>query len=341
VGTEGSPDDGIQRAIRALLAEGQYEAVVERYAPASAAEAERVPAQALGAATAATRLGRLADGEWLASAALAAFRRRADEDGRMRCLNLLGAIAYERGQLDRSAVHFRAALDLGRVLGDLQGWARAANNLASVALLRSRIEDARAQYVEAQLAYQRLGDRRGLAETYHNMGVVARELGQLAESARVADESVRHAEVVGDRSLLAMAVIGEAEVALAGGDWALARERVDRAELLARTAGEPLVLVEVNRVRAQRWLAVAEPERALAVVEPARAEAGRLGSAQLQGECAMLAGQALAALGRTPEAGAKLAEARRIFEGLGATLLLRRLPANVPAAGNPPESPAN
>jgi hypothetical protein len=167
------------------------------------------------------------------------------------------------------------------------------------------------------------------------MAVVARELGQIREAARAAEEAVRHAQVVGDGSLLAMAMTGEAEVALAAGDSALARERVERAELLARTAGEPLVLVEVNRVRAQRWLAVAEPEQALAVVEPAREEAERLGSAQLQGECAALAARALADLGRASAARKMLAEARGIFESLGATLLLDRLPDAPDSASHP------
>lgn len=321
-----SANDSVERELRADLAAGRYQAVLDRLPHLATADAAERPSIALGVAAAATRLGRLAEGSRLATAALAPFRKRADDDGRMRCLNLLGAIAYERGRLDLAAAHFAAALELGRTLPDLQGWARAANNLAPIAFFRGRVEEARTRFVEAQAVYQRLGDRRGLAETYHNLGIVARQVGQLREAARVAEAAVRHAQVTGDPSLIALTFTGSAEVALAFDDIAVAGERLAYAERLAREAGDELGVADAGRVEAERRLRLGEPDRALAAVEPARATAKRLGSVQLQGECAALAADALDAMGKTTAAGVRRREARRLFTKLGATLLLNRLP---------------
>jgi tetratricopeptide (TPR) repeat protein len=283
------------------------------------------PAEALAVATAATRLGSLETGESLATSALGGFRQRADDDGRMRCLNLLGAIAYERGSLDDASERFASSLDLSRGLADLQSTARASNNLGSVAYLRGRVEESRSLFREALLAYQRLGDRRGLAETYHNLGIVARESGEIEDATRAAEQAVRHAQVSRDPALIALAMTGKAETAIADGVLEVTREDLDRAEEFAVQAGDELGAGEVNRVRAIRWLRLGELERALEAAMSARATAQRFGSTQIQGECAALAARAARRLGRTEQATGLFGEAQRLFHSLGAVLHLARL----------------
>src|ERR1043166_6844023 len=313
--------------LKALLAQGRYREVLERYGPHRTGAAPPPPAVALAVATAATRLGSLDTGEDLAGSALRGFRQRADDDGRMRCLNLLGAIAFERGSLDEASARYSSSLDLSRALSDLQSWARASNNLAIVAYLRGRIEESRSLFREALLAYQRLGDRRGLAETHHNLGIVAREAGELEEAARATELGTRHAVQVGDPALLALTTTGQAETALADGALAVAREALDRAERLAREAGDEVGVAEVERVRALCWLRQGEPMRALEAAERGRALAERYQSTQIQGECAALVSTAARLLGRRAEAAQRFAEAERLFVGLGAVLHLERLRA--------------
>src|SRR5262245_51734454 len=98
--------------LRALLSQGRYQDVLDRHAAESGEWPAREPSLSLAVATAATRLGRLNEGESLAQTALVEFRWRTDEDGRMRTLNLLGAIAFERGKLGEANAHCRAALEL-------------------------------------------------------------------------------------------------------------------------------------------------------------------------------------------------------------------------------------
>lgn len=311
--------------LRALLSQGRYREVLDLYAGAAARDTPLPPAVALAVATAATRLGSLTEGESLATSALGGFRQQADDDGRMRCLNLLGAIAFERGSLDDATGQFTSSLDLSRSLADLQYTARASNNLGSVAYLRGHVEESRSLFREALLAYLRLGDRRGMAETYHNLGIVARENGEMEDATRAAERAVRHARLAGDPALIALAMTGKADTAVADGAFEVAREDLDLAEELAVKAGDEVGAGEVNRVRAARWLRLGDPERALAAAKLGRATAERFGSTQIQGECAALASRAARLLQRTEEAAGFSVEAERLFQSLGAILHLARL----------------
>ena len=145
------------------------------------------PGTVLRDATAAMRQGNLPGAAALAAAAEARFRARGDADGRMRAENLLGAVAFETGQVGEAERYFGAALELAHGLDDSLMTARASNNLASVAHLTGRPELALSLYRTALLSYQRLGDRRGMAETTHNLGIAFRQLQQWTEAERAAE----------------------------------------------------------------------------------------------------------------------------------------------------------
>jgi len=309
--------------LRALLAEGRYPEVLA----ASAGErvAGALPEARLLRATAATRTGDVARGEREAALALERFRVRGDDDGVMRCENLLGAVAFERGDLEAAGTRFGRAQQLADLLGDRLMAARTANNLASVTHLMGNAPEARRVYREALLAYQRLGSHRGAAETYHNLALVAREEGDLPSAVLAGSHAVRHAGQVGDPGLTGLVLTGRAETALLMGDLALADEGLGRAEALARAAGDEPGLAEVERVRALRWWLAGDSSRALDAAEHARLEAARLRIALLEGECAALAARCLAVLGRREESARQAALARERFTRVGAKGHLRRL----------------
>jgi tetratricopeptide (TPR) repeat protein len=319
-----SPGSHPLENLRTLLSEGRFQEVLDRHAAEGEGWPVKEPALSLAVATAATRLGRLADGERLARSALNDFRWRADDDGRMRTLNLLGAIAFERGELDRAVSSWGGVLDLARTFADPLMEARASNNLASVLYLAGRVQEARSLYREALLAYQRLADRRGVAETCHNLAITLREADDLLAAEQQDSEALRHAELVGDPALLALTIAGRAETHVFQGEHALAVEELDRATALYRQANDPVGGAEVDRVRAERLLRLGRLEEALTAAESARAEAERHGSAQLRAETADLAAHLLRRLGRDAEARVRRAEAEEIFQALGAVHRLRQ-----------------
>lgn len=317
-----SPDDAAG-SIRVLLAEGRFKEALDEF---RRLEGRPVPPDLqLMAATAATRLGDLGLGAALAEASLERFRARADDDGKMRAQNLLGVIEFERGDLDRSQHCFNEALGLARALRDTLMTARACNNLASIADLQGNPSGALTLYRSALLNYQRLGDRRGTAEAYHNLGIVFRQMGEWRDAESAANQAVRHAESLVERSLLGIAVMGRAEIDLHRGELDMARQQLAWAGSLATEARDELGLIEVGLLRGQLALAENEWERALEEAENARRAATEARAAVLQAQCAAVSARALKALNRPDLAEERREEAVRLFQAQGAQRRLREL----------------
>jgi len=313
------------QALRALLTTGQFRELLEQYRELEPTPDGRRPDVQLLAATAATRLGDVVLGTSLAEEALARFRNRGDWDGRMRALNLLGALHWERGHIADAERCFAEALRLARDLQDSLMLARASNNLASVAHLQGRWDEAAGLYRGALLAYQRLGDRRGTAETYHNLGFAYRQAGEWTEAETAAANAVRHAEVVGEAGLLALVLGAKAELSIERHDPELAERELERATRYAAAADDPIGQAEVHRVRALNALYQEEWELALWHAEAARTAALKHDSALLAAEGAGLAARALKALGRLKESSGRREEAEAGFRRLGASSMLERL----------------
>jgi tetratricopeptide (TPR) repeat protein len=322
------PEDP-SRQLRELVASGRYQDALDLHRRETDQNVRQRPEVQLLAATAATRLGELRLGVTLAETALGRFQSRADNDGRMRSTNLIGAIAFEHGRLAEAERAFGEALRLARELNDSLTAARASNNLASVALLRGNADLALSLYRSALLAYQRLGDRRGTAETYHNLGLTFRQLSEFPDADGAALQAVRHAEQLGEQALMALAVMGRAETHIERGETALARPELDRAERLAKQSGDEIGGAEVGRIRALLAIREGDFQSAVTHAETARSIASHFASALLQGECAALAARALQRLGRMAESEERRGEAVRIFEALGATRFLERLESSL------------
>jgi tetratricopeptide (TPR) repeat protein len=320
-----TPDDPA-RELRSLVANGRFQEAVDRFQDGRAGFG-REPEVALLGATAATRLGRYGAGVSMAEGALAQFRSRGDRDGRMRALNLLGVIAFERGHLDEAERTLGEALELARELDDSLMAARVSNNLASLAQLGERPEVALSLYRSALVSYQRLGDRRGMAETHHNLGLVFRQMGRLHDARETVEQAVRLADGAADGSLSALTLTGQAELYLGLGELARARQDATVAQQLARTSGDEVGAAEAGRLLALVGLAEGDLGLALAEAEAARTTAARHGSALLQGESTAAAARVLRALGRLDEAERLRAEARALFERLGAANWLREFDA--------------
>lgn len=314
------------RQLRDLVASGQCQEALDYYRGESGA-GEWPPEAQLAAATAAMRVGDAADAEKLAAAALEGFVARADVDGRMRSLNLLGAAAFESGQLHEAAERFTGALRLAEQLGDALFTARTLNNLASLAHLRGAADEALALYRRALLAYQRIGDRRGAAETYHNLGLTFRELGDLAQAETATAQAVRHAEVTEDKCLIALALSGQGELEIATGRFEVAERTLARAEALATEGGDDPCVGEVGRLRALAALRRGSYAEARAEADRALTLAVRCQSALLQAECASLAALAARALGNVAEAGRLRDEALDVFARLSARPFIDRFEA--------------
>jgi tetratricopeptide (TPR) repeat protein len=311
--------------LRDLVRTGRFADALAHFRRMPALVTAHRPDAQLLAATAATRLGELGIAEELATASLGQFHARGDADGRLRSLNLLGVIHFERGRMQDAERVLAEALGLANELGDSLLAARANNNLASALHLRGRPDEALGLYRGALLAYQRLGDRRGAAESYHNLALIFRQLGDWRNAEDATVMALRHAELVGERGLLALATTGRAELMVERRQLSRAVQELDRAERWASEAGDEIGEAEVQRVRALAALRGRDYEDAFRKAETARASALECGTALLAAECSGIAALALRALGRANEAAARKAEAEDGFRALGAVALLEKL----------------
>ena len=145
---------------------------------------------------------------------------------------------------------------------------------------------------------------------------------------------MRHAEIVGERGLLALATTGRAELMAERSQLAQARQELERAERWAIEAGDEVGRAEVERVRALVAYKDGDLDGALAAAESALATARTYDSAVLAAECAALLALTLRRLGRSADAEERRDEALAGFERLGAERLRERFEEDWSAASS-------
>lgn len=146
-----------------------------------------------------------------------------------RAANLTGAACLEQGDLDAAADAFERALAFGRTDGDDLLVARATNNLAVIASIRGRLSEALGLYAMAIPAYQNVGNTNGIAESYHNAAIAKRKLGWLDAADDYERRAADFARQVGNDHLVALTLVGRAEISLLRGDAPLAEVAAHRA----------------------------------------------------------------------------------------------------------------
>lgn len=159
----------------------------------------------------------------------AALRLSGDRAVIRRAANLLGAACLERGDLDAATAVFEEALDLARADNDDLLLARATNNLAVIASIRGRLPEALGLYSLVVAAYQRIGNVNGIAETYHNTAIALRKLQRLEQADEHERRAAEFARQVRNQHLVALTLVGRAEIFLLRGDAPLAEATAVRA----------------------------------------------------------------------------------------------------------------
>jgi len=322
--TQGQGHAGNQRPLRNLVDAGRFREALSHYFQSTDSTGSATPQCRLLAAQAAARIGEFEVSTRLTTSARQEFETADDVDGILESCNLLGAIAFERGRIRDAEKHFTAAATLAEAHGRARYAARSANNLGSVANLRGDSVPACALYRHALEVYKTVGDPRGIAETSHNLSLGLRESGALAAARESSIRAVQSAEQVGDPGLIALTLLGRAEVSIASGSDQEALDDIHRAELLAWAEGN-----EPHRLEAERLYALvalrqgdaAEAHRRASLVLARAAEAQ---FALLAAEARSLAALALKALGRHTEAVGAREAATVAFGSLGAAGHLAR-----------------
>jgi tetratricopeptide (TPR) repeat protein len=240
-----------------------------------------------------------------------------DRSSVRRAANLCGAAHVELGELDAAAEAFQRALDLASGDGDDLLVARATNNLAVLANIRGRHEEALGLYAAALPAYQRLGNPNGLAESYHNVAIAYRNLDQLDWADEHELRAIEFARQASNAHMVALALVGRAEVSLRRGDAALTEVTASRAARDLAAIPDPSRQADALRLCGVARSILGRTADAVEALDTAVRLASTHGSALIEAECRRARAEVSGAAGRWADALEDARKAAEIFLRLG------------------------
>jgi tetratricopeptide (TPR) repeat protein len=248
----------------------------------------------------------------------AELERGGDGAAVRRASNLLGAAAFELGDLQQAHSAFSRALELADADGDHLLVARATNNLGAIANLRGDRDGALAHYQLAIPAYQHMGNAAGLAESFHNIAITYRDASELDPADEYERRALELARECESTRVRAMAQAGRAELCLLRGDARLADVGARLAamdyESMADAVGEADALRLAGEARTQ----LGALDDALRVLNRAVKLAHSHESALIEGEALRARAEVFRLRGASLAAIEDANAARTLFSRLGA-----------------------
>jgi predicted ATPase/class 3 adenylate cyclase len=266
-------------------------------------------------------LGAYAEAELQAEQSLEIYRTLNDDWGIGFALQMLGAVAYNQDDYERSLQFERESLEyLGRA-GDPDGEAFCYLYLGNIALQRGEFEAALALLHEALALLRRVGDKRATAIVLRLMGNVELMQGHYAPAASLLGDSLAIVREAGDKVDLNSGLMALARAVRCEGDYERATAHFEEALQLNRELGH------------ERGIAVCSIERGiiarlvgdLALAEKLVAEALGMLAAREKANIALgLQAQGIirAAQGQLPEAVKLLGAAHGMRQELGTPLAM-------------------
>jgi putative nucleotidyltransferase with HDIG domain len=234
------------------------------------------------------------------------------------CLNALGAIAFETGELERAGRRFELALRLARASGHARGEAAALVNLGAIANVRGEYGEAIGHYRRGRWAYRRARSAAGEARALNNLGMVLADVGKWDAAARCYQQARELAGNLGDENLLGLISINATEVWLALGKRDRARRSASEASRHFRRAGDHAGRAEVARFLGQIERLAGRTGRAESLLRMAAAGGRRLEAPLGEAEALRELGRLYLDEGRHRSALECLGRSARLFRRLNA-----------------------
>jgi predicted ATPase/DNA-binding XRE family transcriptional regulator len=221
---------------RAYFTEGRgwLEQILERYA--------RLPAGLKGKVLQGIAVLAWSQGDYDVSAgaateSLALRREIGDMPGIAGSLNLLGAVALQRGRNGEAAQLFTETLALRRNLGDEQGIALSLSNLGLVALNEEEYERAESLLNECLALRRKVRYRHGVAQTLNDLGVVMRCRGEYERADALHKESLAISRELAHKDGMALSLHRLGLVAMQSGNLTDAESLLKESLLLYKELG--------------------------------------------------------------------------------------------------------
>lgn len=235
-----------------------------------------------------------------------------------RGVNLCGAAHFEIGELDEAQAAFARAGELARADGDDLLGAQTSNNMALIANIRGHHEEALALYRLALPAYQRLGSAVGLSQSLHNMAITYRDTAALDAADDHEQRAADCARTAGDERMVAIAMVGRAEIQLLRGDIAMAEATARYAASCFERIPDPARQADALRLAGAALSTGGNGSRGLELLNIAVTMARACGAALIEAESLRSRAEANRWLGDLTFARQDGEEARALFSRLKA-----------------------
>jgi predicted ATPase len=165
--------------------------------------------------------------------------------------NVLGQVAFTRGDYAQAATLHEEALSLRRSVGDIDGIAWSLFLLGGIA--RARNDEARVQelYEESRMLWQQVGNRRMYANVLNELGYLALKQSRYFQASALFEENLVTHEGFGDRYRAALAQCALATVACGQSDYELVRTYLRRLATTVQQLKQPLLIAGYLGVAAE------------------------------------------------------------------------------------------
>lgn len=184
--------------------------------PADEAHRETLAALAVDRAWLLFRLGRYAEAEALAQAALDGSQ---DKKLRMKALNTLGIVARQGGDYPRAAERLEGALALAQELGDVTRMAAYLNNLSATFVMLADDAVAEKAALAALQLHRKTGDHYGVATTLNDLSSIQKSKANYRTALDLIEEALEIASSRGFGDLVPICLLGQAFILYQTGEF--------------------------------------------------------------------------------------------------------------------------
>ena len=259
------------------------------------------------------RRGEIDEARRLNERALKIYRDIGQQQGTAGALGSLGVLLNTLGDHTEARNYFRQALEIYQRIGDRQNVAWAISSIAGTHVMQNDLDAGIRGYEESLVAAREIGDQNQVGTTLTNLGIVYEQIGDLAKAEKAILEASDIFKKGADRSSAAYCDGELGKIAMHRGDLAKARAHHEHALAERRATGETAAVPENQLVLAQIVFEEGNPTAALAQATAAASEFETEERYADQASALVLVARAHQALGRTADARAAVAAARKLL----------------------------
>ena len=233
-------------------------------------------------------------------------------------LSVIGAVAFEQGQLSEARHRFSEALQIARKAGTAIAEAAALSNLGAIANVRGDFAVALWNYRCARWAFQRAGSTNGEARALQNMGMVLADLRRWKAAADCYEKARDLAVVSDDPELITIITLNTIEVHLNTGHLDRAHQSCDDAMRHATELGSERCIAEAHRYEGEIHRRLDEIDKAKLSLEQAISMSREAGIPLTEAEALRSMGELHLSQNDREAALGSFGQAFKLFAGLDA-----------------------